>query len=93
VTVSVGVKGLQPTLLEESGLIAALQKLVERSHIPGWLRCNFLSTGIPEESLPPSVQKGLSNPQAGAEHLGAQLEVRTSKGHGTRIVVRLPIVH
>jgi signal transduction histidine kinase len=128
-------------------LIAALQKLVERSNIPGCLRCNFLSTGIPEESLPSSVQKdllriaqeamsnavrhakptvitvslscdsanlvlevtdngfgisnpqaafkegfGLSNMQARAERLGAQFEVRTSKGHGTSIVVRLPTV-
>ena len=39
------------------GCLDALQKLVERPNVPGWLRCNFLSTGIPEESLPPSVQK------------------------------------
>jgi signal transduction histidine kinase len=139
---------LQPTLLEESGLIAALQKLVERSNIPGRLHCNFSSTGIPEESLPPYVQKdllriaqeamsnavrhakptvvnvslscespnlvleitdngfGIANPQAAfkegfglssmqarAEQLGAQLDVQTSKGRGTSIVVRLPSVH
>jgi hypothetical protein len=45
--------------LEESGLIEALQKLVERSNVPGRLRCNFHSTGVPEESLPPSVQQDL----------------------------------
>jgi signal transduction histidine kinase len=50
---------LQPTIIEESGLIEALQKLVERSNIPGRLRCNFHSTGVPEESLPPSVQQDL----------------------------------
>ena len=50
---------LQPTIIEESGLIEALQKLVERSNIPGRLRCNFRSTGVPEESLPPSVQQDL----------------------------------
>jgi signal transduction histidine kinase len=50
---------LQPTIIEESGLIEALQKLVERSNIPGRLRCNFHSTGVPEESLPPLVQQDL----------------------------------
>jgi signal transduction histidine kinase len=40
-------------------LIEALQKLVERSNIPGRLRCNFHSSGVPEESLPPSVQQDL----------------------------------
>jgi PAS domain S-box-containing protein len=50
---------LQPTIIEESGLIEALQKLVERSNIPDRLRCNFHSTGVPEESLPPSVQQDL----------------------------------
>ena len=137
---------LQPTLIMESGLIAALQKLVERSNIPGRLHCSFHSTGVPEESLLPSVQQdllriaqeaisnavrhakptvisvnlrcdstdlllevtdngfgianpqaalkegfGLSNMQARAEHLGAQLDIRTSAGRGTSIVVRLPI--
>src|ERR1700726_571651 len=137
---------LQPAIIEESGLIQALQKLVERSNIRGKLRCNFHSTGVPEESLPSSVQKdllriaqealsnavrhampmvinvslccdssklvlevadngsgianpqaacregfGLSNMQARAKNLGAQLDVRTSAGHGTSIVVRMPI--
>jgi signal transduction histidine kinase len=50
---------LQPSLIEGSGLIETLQKLVERSNIPGRLRCNFHSTGVPEESLPPSVQQDL----------------------------------
>ena len=31
----------------------------ERSNIPGLLRCTFRSTGVPEESLPPSVQQDL----------------------------------
>src|ERR1700732_1179646 len=124
---------LQPTIIEQSGLIEALQILVERSNIPGRLRCNFHSTGVPEESLSPSVQQdllriaqeatstparhaeppvisvhsrcqphnhvleatdkgsgmadsqaasregfGLSNMQTRAEHLGAQLDIRTS---------------
>ena len=50
---------LQATIIEESGLIEALQKLAERSNIPGRLRCNFHSTGVPEVSLPPSVQQDL----------------------------------
>jgi PAS domain S-box-containing protein len=50
---------LQPTIIEESGLIEALQRMVERSNIPGRLRCNFHSTGVPEESLPSSVQQEL----------------------------------
>jgi signal transduction histidine kinase len=137
---------LQPTIIEELGLLQALQKLVERSNIRGKLRCNFHSTGVPEESLPPSVQEdllriaqealsnavrhamptvinvslccdpsklvlevadngsglanpqaacregfGLSNMQARARNLGAQLDVRTSAGRGTSIVVRVPI--
>jgi signal transduction histidine kinase len=137
---------LQPSLIEESGLIAALQKMVERSNIPGSLRCNFHSTGVPEESLPQFVQQtllriaqeamsnavrhakptlisvnlncespalvlevtdngfgiadteaafkegfGISNMQARAEQIGARLEVRTSAGRGTSIVIRLPI--
>jgi len=50
---------LQPTVIEESGLIEALQKIVERSNIPGRLRCSFHSAIGPEESLPPSVQQDL----------------------------------
>jgi signal transduction histidine kinase len=50
---------LQPTIIEESGLVEALQKMVERSNIPGRLRCNFHSTGVPEENLPLMVQQDL----------------------------------
>ena len=50
---------LQPSFIEESGLIAALEKMVERSNIPGRLHCNFHSTGVLEESLPPTVQQNL----------------------------------
>ena len=137
---------LHPTVIEESGLTAALQKLVERSNIPGRLHCNFHLIGAPEENLPALVQQellriaqeamsnavrhakptvigvslscesanvvlevsdngfgiadpqtalkdgfGLSNMRTRAEHLGAQLEVRTSAGRGTSIVVRMPI--
>ena len=50
---------LQPTIIEESGLIEALQKMVERSNIPARLRCHFQATGVPEESLPLWVQQEL----------------------------------
>ncbi|MBV8277653.1 MAG: sensor histidine kinase [Verrucomicrobia bacterium] len=50
---------LQPAIIEESGLIDALRKLVERSNIPGRLRCNFHSNGLPEDSLLPSAQQDL----------------------------------
>ncbi len=50
---------LQPTLIEEAGLIEALQKMVERSNIPGRLRCNFTAIGVPEENLPSAVQQDL----------------------------------
>ena len=50
---------LQPTIIQELGLIQALQKVVERSNIPGRLRCDFHSTGVPEECLQPSAQEDL----------------------------------
>jgi signal transduction histidine kinase len=50
---------LQPTVIEESGLIDALQTLVERSNVSGRLRCNFHSTGVPEEGLPTRIQHEL----------------------------------
>jgi signal transduction histidine kinase len=50
---------LRSTLIEESGLVGALQKLVERSNVAGRLRCNFRSNCIPEETLPARVQHEL----------------------------------
>jgi signal transduction histidine kinase len=50
---------LQPTILEESGLIEALQKMVERSNIPSRLRCDFHAVGVPEEDLPSPIQQEL----------------------------------
>jgi predicted ATPase/signal transduction histidine kinase len=50
---------LQSALIEESGLIEALQKLVERSNIEGRLRCHFHWDGVAEELLAPSVQQDL----------------------------------
>jgi len=50
---------LRSTVIEESGLIGALQMLVERSNVAGRLRCNFRSNCIPEETLPVRVQHEL----------------------------------
>jgi signal transduction histidine kinase len=50
---------LQPSLTEGSGLIEALQKLVERSNVPGRLRCNFHASDVPEERLPPMARHEL----------------------------------
>jgi PAS domain S-box-containing protein len=50
---------LRSDIIEESGLIEALRRLVERANIPGLLRCSFRSSEVPEESLAPSVQQDL----------------------------------
>jgi signal transduction histidine kinase/PAS domain-containing protein len=50
---------LRSDIIEESGLIEALQMLVERSNIPGRLRCNFRSNGVRKESVPLHVQHDL----------------------------------
>jgi PAS domain S-box-containing protein len=50
---------LRSNIIEESGLIEALKMLVERSNIPGLLRCTFRSSRIREETLPPPVQQDL----------------------------------
>ena len=46
-------------LSDESGLIVSLQALVERTSLPGRLRCDFESDNIPEKDLPPRVQHEL----------------------------------
>src|SRR5271165_3415790 len=46
-------------IVEESGLAVALRHLVERSSVPGRLRCDLRSDKIPEDSLPPKVQHAL----------------------------------
>ena len=137
---------LQPTIIEESGLIDALQMLVERSNVPGRLRCNFDSTGVPEEGLPTRIQHellriaqeaisnavrhakpavvtvtlrweppnlilqvkdngsgisnasleksegfGLRNMRTRASQIDGKLDIHTAAGHGTSIVLTVPI--
>jgi PAS domain S-box-containing protein len=50
---------LQPAVIEESGLIEALQMLVDRSNIPGKLRCTFHTYRVRDEKLPLPVQQDL----------------------------------
>jgi signal transduction histidine kinase len=50
---------LQPSVIEEFGLVRAMEKLAERSKIPGRLLCEFVSAGVSEENLPPALQEEL----------------------------------
>ena len=50
---------LLPSIIGQSGLIEALQILVDRSNIPGRLRCTFHSNSVRDESLPQAVQREL----------------------------------
>src|SRR6516164_8195375 len=45
--------------VQPGGLVKAVQQLVERSNVPGVLRCELESEDIPEESIPPQVQHEL----------------------------------
>jgi PAS domain S-box-containing protein len=137
---------LRSDIIEESGLVEALRRLVERANIPGLLSCSFRSSEVCEESLAPSVQQdllriaqeaisnairharptvisvglrrnppnlvlkirdngsgiandrsssegfGFGNMRARAKNIGAELDIRSSAGSGTSVVVRLPII-
>jgi len=48
---------LRSNIIEELGLIDALQMLVELANIPGRLRCDFRSNGVRQGSLPPHIQQ------------------------------------
>jgi signal transduction histidine kinase len=50
---------LRSNVIEESGLIEALQRLVEPSNIPGLIRCSFRSGRVRDECLAPQVQQEL----------------------------------
>jgi signal transduction histidine kinase len=50
---------LRSDIIEDLGLVPALQMLVERSNIPGRLRCNFSAKGFTQETLSLSAQQGL----------------------------------
>jgi signal transduction histidine kinase len=137
---------LRSSAIEESGLTATLQRLVEHSNVAGRLRCDFRSDNIPEESLPPRIQHellrfaqeaisnavrharptvvsvtlrwkppdlilkvkdngsgisgasleksegfGLSNMRTRASQIDGKLDIQTAAGHGTSIVLSVPI--
>jgi len=46
--------GVQP-----GGLVKAIQQLVERSNVPGILRCELQAEDIPDQRIPPQVQHEL----------------------------------
>jgi signal transduction histidine kinase len=50
---------LRSDIIEDSGLVYALQMLVERSNIPGRLRCNFSTKGFGEEALSLTAEQDL----------------------------------
>jgi signal transduction histidine kinase len=50
---------LRSSAIEESGLTATLQRLVEHSNATGRLRCDFRSDNIPEKSFPPRIRHEL----------------------------------
>ena len=137
---------LRSSAIEESGLTATLQRLVERSNVAGRLRCDFRANRIPEQSLPARVQHemlriaqeaisnavrhakatvvsvtlrwnppnlilqvkdngsgisraslekregfGLSNMRTRASQIDGELDIQTAAGHGTSIVLTVPI--
>jgi PAS domain S-box-containing protein len=137
---------LRSSAIEESGLTATLQRLVEHSNVAGRLRCDFRFDNLPEESLPPRIRHellrfaqeaisnavrharptvvsvalrweppnlilqikdngsgissssleksegfGLRNMRTRASQIEAKLDIQTADGHGTNIVLTVPI--
>jgi signal transduction histidine kinase len=133
-------------IVDESGLAVALRRLVERTSVPGRLRCDLRSDQIPENSLPPKVQHellriaqeavhnavrhanpnlivvtlrwdppnlvlqvndngsgisaarleknegyGLGNMRERASEIDSRFEIQTAAGHGTTIIVTVPM--
>jgi signal transduction histidine kinase len=50
---------LRSDVIEESGLLEALRMLVDRSNIPGRLRCTFHAIAVRDDDLPTPVQQHL----------------------------------
>jgi signal transduction histidine kinase len=51
--------GFQSSVIEEYGLVRAMQKLVERSNIPGRVRCELNVKAATLENFPPAIQEDL----------------------------------
>ena len=139
--------GLRSNVIGESGLIEALKMLVERTNIPGLLRCSFRCSHVREERVAPEVQQdllriaqeaisnalrharpttisvslrwdppnlklqvkdngagisraclekrdgfGLGSMRDRAAQIDAKLEIQTAAGHGTSIIVTVPLM-
>jgi signal transduction histidine kinase len=52
-------RNLRLSTVEESGLVVALQRLVERSSVAGRLHCSLRSSNVPEDTLPARVKHEL----------------------------------
>jgi signal transduction histidine kinase len=50
---------LRSDVIEEAGITEALRMLVDRSNIPGRLRCSFRATALLADDLPPQAQQHL----------------------------------
>ena len=50
---------LQPSILKRVGMTESIQMLVERSNVPGRLRCSFLGNGSFTNDLPTETQENL----------------------------------
>jgi signal transduction histidine kinase len=53
------VLSLQPMIIKDAGLLESLQRLAERSNIPGRLRCTFRSNLADDTRLPVAVRQDL----------------------------------
>jgi len=51
--------GFQSSVIEEYGLVRAMEKLVERSNIPGRVRCKLNVKADTLENFPPAIQEDL----------------------------------
>jgi predicted ATPase/signal transduction histidine kinase len=85
---------LRSNIIEESGLIEALRKLTERSHIPGLISCSFQAGRVDEKALSPQVQQDLlriaqeaiSNALRHAQPTGIKVSLR---GNPSNLMLRV----
>jgi signal transduction histidine kinase len=85
---------LRSNIIEDSGLMKALQKLTERSNIPGLISCSFHASRVDEKLLSPQVQQDLfrisqeaiSNALRHAQPTGIKVSLR---GYRSNLVLRV----
>ncbi len=85
---------LRSNIIEDSGLIKALQKLAERSNIPGLISCSFHASRVDEKILSLQVQQDLL--RIGQEAISNALrhaqptEIKVSlRGNRSNLVLRV----